>query len=180
MDFLQLARTRQSIRKYQDRMVEREKIENCVKAAALAPSACNSQPWKFIIVDDSPLREQVARATWSAVVPINKFTLQAPVMVVVVAEGGNIPSRMGGKVQNKDFQEMDLAIATQHFCLQAVSEGLGTCILGWFNEKKVKKALAIPENKGIGLMISVGYPEGKTPPRKKRRELKEIMSFNRY
>lgn len=180
MDFLQLARTRKSIRKYQDRQVEREKIKNCVKAAALAPSACNSQPWKFIIVDDPSLREQVARATCSAPLPINKFTFHAPVLVVVVAEPGNIPSRLGGKIQKKDFQEMDLAIATQHFCLQAVSEGLGTCILGWFNEKKLKIVLEIPENKHIGLLISVGYPEGNPPTRKKRRELEEIISFNRY
>lgn len=180
MNFLKLAQKRKSIRDYLEQKVEREKLVNCVQAALLAPSACNSQPWTFIIVDQSEIRDKVAQTASNPPLPLNQFVQKAPVIVVVVCEPGNLTSRLGGKIKKKQFQFIDLGIAAQHFCLQATSLGLGTCIIGWFDEKKLKKILQIPDNKEVGLLITVGYPEKEKQGPRKRKNLDQIFSFNTY
>ena len=133
MDFLELAGQRQSQREYvRDKQVEHEKIERCIEAAGLAPSACNSQPWKFIIVDKPGLKTKVAKSMSNKVLPLNHFVNQAPVIVAIVNEGSNLTAKLGGSVKNKQLSQFDIGIASAHFCLQATTEGLGTCILGWF------------------------------------------------
>ena len=141
-DFLEIARSRQSVRAYTDKPVEKDKIERCLEAARLAPSACNAQPWKFVVVDNTELKNKIADATNNRVLPLNHFTKQAPVHVVVVREKPNFTSKAGEMIRNKTYTLIDVGIATEHFCLQAASEGLGTCILGWFNEKRVKELIA--------------------------------------
>ncbi|MEA1874084.1 MAG: nitroreductase family protein [Bacteroidota bacterium] len=178
-DFLQLAMQRQSQRNYADKPVEKEKIERCLEAARLAPSASNAQPWKFIVVDDVDLKNKIADTTANKLLPINHWTKQAPVHVVLVLEKPNLNSKIGEIVRNKKFIIMDVGIAAEHFCLQAVEEGLGTCMIGWFNEKKVKEMLNIPKSKRAMLVISVGYPEGKHRE-KIRKPMDEIVSYNRY
>jgi nitroreductase len=176
MTFIELASTRQSVRKYLNRPVEKEKIDLCIEAARIAPSACNAQPWRFIIVDEPLLKENVAKATFSTVAPFNKFALQAPVMIVIVMEKPNLLSQFGGRVKDKDFYLFDIGIAAEHFCLQAAELGLGTCMIGWFNEKEVVKLLGIPSKKRIGLLISLGYPDCQL--REKIRKPKDVMSSN--
>ena len=75
---------------------------------------------------------------------------------------------------------MDIGIAAEHFCLQAADEGLGTCIIGWFNEKKVKKMLSIPMLKRVELVITVGFSADEKIPPKKRKTMDEILSCNKY
>ena len=180
MNFLDLTRIRQSVRSFTTQTVEKEKIERCIEAARLAPSACNSQPWKFIIVTDNDLRQKVADTTSSKILPLNHFTKEAPVLIVIVREGANFTSKMGEIIRDKKFTLMDIGIAAVHFCLQAVAEGLGTCMLGWFDERKVKKLLNIPLNKRAELIITVGYPKDENIRAKKRKNLGEIMSYNSY
>jgi len=179
MKFIELVNHRQSVRKYSDKPVEKEKIQHCLEAARLAPSACNAQPWKYIVVDDTVLKEKVAQETFSAIAPFNKFVLQAPVIVAIVMEKPNMLSQFGGRIKDKDFYLIDIGITAEHFCLQAAEEGLGTCMLGWFNEKAVLKILGIPAKKRIGLLISLGYAADE--PRKKiRKETEKMSSFNNY
>lgn len=180
MTFIELARKRQSVRKYSATAVESEKIGRCLEAARLAPSACNAQPWNFIVVTDPELREKVARETYSAIAPFNKFTLEAPVIVAQVMERPTLLSQFGGRVKNKDFYLIDTGIAAEHFCLQAAEEGLGTCMIGWFNEKKIKSLLNIPAGRAIGLIITLGYPASETIREKKRKEMTEISKYNSY
>lgn len=180
MSFLQLAKKRQSTRKFKNTPVDRDIIKRCLEAARLAPSACNAQPWRFIIVDDEKLKEAVARETFSSIVPFNRFTLQAPVMVVIVTERPNLTAQIGGKLKDKEYSLIDIGIAAQHFCLQATQEGLGTCMLGWFNEKPIKKLLNIPKQKGIGLLIALGYPESDQIKPKKRKAIEQIAEYNSY
>lgn len=180
LNFLELAKSRQSVRAYTDKPVEKDKITQCLEAARIAPSACNAQPWKFIVVDDTELKNSIADATNNRVLPLNHFTKQAPVHVVVVREKPNFTSKIGEIVRNKTYTLIDVGISTVHFCLQAASLGLGTCILGWFNEKKVKELLNIPKNKRAELIITVGYPASDELREKKRKELKEICSYNAY
>ena len=167
-------------RDYSPKAVEREKLDRCAEAARLAPSASNSQPWNFVIVDDGTLREAVARATYDAVLSINRFVLQAPVIVAVVLEPGKLETRAGEIVKHRLFRWTDLGSATEHFCLQAAEEGLGTCILGWFNERRIKRLLDIPPGRRIGLLIAVGHPATPEIRVKMRKSLEEMRSYNRY
>ncbi|MGC9330952.1 MAG: nitroreductase family protein [Bacteroidales bacterium] len=178
-NFLNLVKQRQSQRQYTDKPVEKEKLMRCLEAARLAPSACNAQPWKFIVVDDPDLKNKIADTTSNRLLPINHFTKQAPVHVVLVLEKPNFTSRLGEMVRDKKFVLMDVGIAAEHFCLQAADEGLGTCMIGWFNENKAKELLHIPDKKRAMLIITIGYPKGKH--RKKiRKELDDIVSYNAY
>lgn len=181
MDFLELVNTRQSCRLYDSsRPIEPEKLSRCIEAVRLAPSACNAQPWKLVIVDQPDLKNQIADAAQEKWLGFNRFPNQAPVLAVLVREEPNLTSKLGTILKNKPYTLMDVGIAAEHFCLQAAEEGLGTCIMGWFNEPRVKKLLNIPRNKRAELIITVGYPQ-KTDLRMKIRKPKEVMcSYNRY
>mgnify|MGYP003295242280 FL=1 len=175
-NFAELARIRQSDRKYKDQAVEKEKIIQCLETARISPSANNSQPWKFVVVDDFEKKEQIAEC--SIGLGMNKFTHQCPVIVAVVLEKQNFMSTIGGMIKNKDYSLFDVGIAVNQFCLQAADLGLGTCIMGWFDEKKIKKILGV-RNRRIPLLISLGYPDA--PTREKVRKPLEVMSsWNEY
>ena len=181
MKSIELYKIRQSVRKYSDAKVSREVLHHCLEAARLAPSASNSQPWKFIIVDQEPIRTQVAQATFSEIIPFNKFTRQAPVIVVIIIDRPKLITRVAMKVKKRDWQLLDIGIVAAHFCLQAAEDGLGTCMLGWFDEEKVKEILKIPADKTIGLLIAAGYaPEGYPLRTKIRKPMDEIIHFNGY
>lgn len=181
MTFKELILSRQSVRRYANTPVEPEKITICLEAARLAPSASNSQPWKFIVIDQEPLRTELAKATFSDIQLINKFTLQAPVMVVIVMEKAKLITRLAMLVKKKEWPLIDIGITAEHFCLQAAELGLGTCMIGWFDEDKIKNLLRIPSDKSIGLVITVGYAVEGYPQRSKiRKPIEEIVRYNRY
>ena len=177
--FLELVQNRQSDRAYLDKAVETEKIERILEAARLAPSACNAQPWKFIVVTDVEKRLEVADATASKLLSMNHFTKQAPVQLVLIEESANFTSSVGGWAKNKHFPHIDLGIVAAHISLAATDEGLGSCIIGWCDEKKVQKALEIPKNKRVMLVILLGY-SAQPLREKKRKEMAEIVSYNKY
>lgn len=178
MDFLQLVMSRQSDRAYdKERSVEPEKLERILEAARLAPSACNAQPWKFVVVTGRELSRKVGKA--AAGLGMNKFAKDAPVHILIVEESANITSLLGGKVKDKHFPLIDVGIAASHIVLAAESEGLGSCILGWFDEKEIKQLTGIPASKRLLLDIIVGYPLKEK--RKKTRKVKEkVISYNGY
>jgi len=178
MSFLSLARRRQSDRGFSGAPVERELIDRCLEAAMLAPSACNSQPWFFVAVDDPPLRAAVADALSDAV--MNRFAPTAPVLVAVVAEAPSLIPRLGGMIKDKPYHLMDIGMAVEHFCLQAADEGLGTCIIGWFDEPLVKRLLGIPKSKRVPLVIAAGYPADPAIRPKVRKGLDASRAYNRY
>jgi nitroreductase len=178
--FLELLQKRQSVRGYKDKSVENAKLMRCIEAARLAPSACNSQPWKFIIVDNEAIKNKLADLTTTQMLPINHYTRQAPVHVVLVMEKPNLTSKIGELIWDKPYTLMDIGIAAIQFCLQATVEGLGTCMLGWFNEKKVKILLNIPASKRAQLIITVGYPASEEIRNKQRKKIEEMHCFNKY
>jgi nitroreductase len=178
--FLDLVKERRSVRRYLPYSVEKEKLERCLEAARLAPSACNAQPWKFIVVDEPDLRSKVAKETFDSVLSFNRFVPQAPVLIVLVTEKPNITSQIGSVLKNREFNLIDVGIAAEHFCLQAADEGLGTCMLGWFNEKKIKRLLHVPAGKRIGLMITLGYPDPSESKKRVRKPFEKIVSNNKY
>ena len=181
MKFLELVNKRQSDRKYINKTVEKEKIERCLEAARLAPSASNSQPWSFIVIDDPILKNKVAGKTFGPAKTFNKFVPQAPVIVVIVMEKPKIITELGGRVKKKEYPLMDIGITAEHFCLQAAEEGLGTCMLGWFDERSVKELLHVPENKTIPLLITLGYTPDDYKNRKKiRKRFDKVVRWNSY
>ena len=181
MDFLDLSRSRQSVRKYSNRIIEKDKLEKCLEAARLAPSASNSQPWKFIIIDDPELKDVVAKHTYSAAVSFNKFAHQAPIIVAIVLEKPKIITQIGIAIQKREWPLIDIGIAAEHFCLQAEQEGLGTCMIGWYDAEPVKKLLGIPGKRTLALLITLGYPvDGYRLRKKVRKEMEKFRSFNRY
>ncbi len=176
--FLQLAASRQSDRSYDvSRTVEPEKLDRILEAARLSPSACNAQPWKFVVVTNSQLAREVGKAT--AGLGMNKFAKDAPVHILVVEESMNITSFLGAKIKDKYFPLIDIGIAAAHITLAAESEGLGSCILGWFDEKEIKKLVGIPMGKRLLLDIVIGYP-AKDKRRKSRKPKEKVVSYNHY
>ncbi len=180
MKFLELVQQRFSARKYRSAAVDRSVVERCLEAAGLAPSASNSQPWHFVVCDDPELKDKVAAQTWNRVLSFNKFAQQAPVIVAFVLEKPKVITQIGGHIKNKEYPLIDIGIAAEHFCLQAHEEGLGTCMLGWFNEQAVKKLLNVPNTKSIALLITLGYHDYQNLPAKKRNSLTQMMSYNGY
>ena len=181
MKFSELITTRQSVRKYLDRPVDNETIAQLIEAVRLAPSASNSQPWKLIIVNKPDLKDKVAGSTFSKLVSFNKFAPQAPVLAVLTIEKPKIITQIGGRLKDREFPLLDIGIAAEHFCLQAAELGLGTCMLGWFDEEAIKKLLNIPPKTRIGLVITLGYAVDGYPVRKKiRKDVGEMCSFNSY
>ena len=178
-ELLELINVRQSDRAYLNKPIEEEKLQRILEAGRLAPSACNAQPWKFIIVNQSELKNKIADCTSSKILGMNHFTKQAPIHIVIVEEKANFTSSAGSLIKNKQFPLIDIGIAAEHICLQAAAEGLGTCMLGWFDEPKVKKLLNIPKSKRVPLIITLGYPEKETRE-KRRKELNQIISYNTY
>ena len=177
MNFHELVLKRQSTRKYSGESVDRKLVSECIEAARLAPSACNSQPWHFIAVDDRQKIEEMGKA--AASLGMNGFAAGVPVMVAVVLEKMNVTAKIGSMLKHKDYSMMDVGMAVEHFCLQAADLGLGTCIMGWFNEKKVASLLGVPKTKRIPLLISLGYPDA--PARQKiRKSMDEIYSLDKY
>jgi nitroreductase len=178
--FYQLVASRQSDRGYLDTPVERPKIQRIMEAARLAPSACNAQPWKFIVVDDPELTKQVAGTTLLSGTEMNRFAVQAPVLIVVVMKVANLTSELSSRVKRKHFPLIDIGIAAEHICLAATAEGLGSCMIGWFDEPAVLKLLHIPRHNRPVLIITLGYRSHHNLRQKRRNPLEKIVSYNEW
>ncbi len=169
MDVYEAIRTRRSVRAYQNKTVEDEKLRRIFEATRLAPSASNRQPWKFIIVRDEKIRRDLVKAANG-----QQFVGEAPVVVVAVAlrpehvMSCDVPS-----------YAVDLAIAIDHITLVAVAEGLGTCWIGAFNQQKTREILKIPESCKIVALLPLGYPVGDGGP-KMRKPLEEIVCYDKF
>jgi len=169
MDFLEIANARQSCRKYDpDRDVEQEKLDAVLEAVRLAPSACNGQPYRLTVCRGQAAQE-AAKATTG--MGMNKFALQAPV-VIVISEAPYVKSAaLGAKVKGNDYRSIDIGIAAAYLTAQAAAQGLGTCILGWFDDSKLRKLCNLEHP--VRLVITLGYPLD--PQRKKIRKTIEQL-----
>lgn len=179
MELEQVILKRRSIRKFLDKPVEREKINACLEAARLAPSACNSQPWHYIVIDDPKVKQDFCNAAFSGVYNMTRWAEKAPVLVAVVSDRGNFTSRVGNFFRNTEFFLVDQGISGEHFVLRAHDLGLGTCWIGWLNSTKAAQFFNLPKNKKIEHLFAVGYP-AETPAPRPRAKLEDIVSYNKF
>lgn len=179
--FRRLVETRRSIRVYLDKTVPREEIELCIDAARLAPSAENVQPWRFIVVDDPLVREEFCKKAFSGIYSVIKFPRQAPVIIVALAKPDIIANKLGTMIQGTQYYLLDMGIAGEHIVLQALERGLGSCWIGWFNEKGVRDFFNIPQGYKITYLLTLGYFDPKNAIKyKKRRAISDIISYNEF
>ena len=174
MNFMEIAENRQSCRAYDEtRPVEDEKLNAILEAARLAPSACNGQPYHFTVCRGETALE-VAKATMG--LGMNKFAVQAPVLIVVSEMPYVKTAAMGARVKKNDYRSIDIGITTAYLTAEAEAQGLSTCILGWLDSDRICQLcdLEYPAR----LVITLGYAkEGDQIRPKKRKELAELVSY---
>ena len=174
MDFKLIAQNRQSCRSYDPtKAVEKEKLDAVIEAARLAPSACNAQPYRITVCTDNAAKE-VAKATQG--MGMNKFATQAPVMIVLSEGSYNTTAAAGSKIKKNDYRSIDIGILTAYITAQATSLGLSTCILGWLDDKQIRKICSL--DSPVRLVIALGYASENDKLREKKR--KQIDEFVNY
>ena len=171
MSFLKIAQARQSCRQYDaTRPVEEEKLSAILEAVRLAPSACNGQPYHLTVCRGEAAR-QVAKATMG--MGMNAFAKEAPVLVVLSEMPYTKTAALGAKVKGTDYRSIDIGIAVAYLTAEAATQGLGTCILGWLDDKKIREICGLEHP--VRLVVTLGYPADK-PREKKRKSLSELVS----
>ena len=172
MDFLEIANTRQSCRSYDESCpVEQEKLDAVLEAVRLAPSACNGQPYHLTVC-----RGETAKAVADATMGMgmNKFAAQAPVLIVISEAPYVKSAALGAKLKGIDYRSIDIGIAAAYLTAEATTQGLGTCILGWLDDKKIREICGL--NSSVQLVITLGYAKADDKLRsKKRKELSELV-----
>ena len=174
MDFLEIAKARQSCRAYDEtKAVEQEKLDAILEAMQLSPSACNGQPYKITVCRGKAAQE-VALACRG--LGMNKFAVQAPICLVVSEMPYVKSAAMGAKVKGNDYRSIDIGIATAYLTAEAAAQGLSTCILGWLDDAKIRQICALEYP--VRLVITLGYAaEGDKLREKKRKALTELVSY---
>ena len=172
--FSQLAAHRQSCRNFDaSRTVAREDIDACLMAARLAPSACNSQPWHFTVCTGQKAAE-AALCTQS--LGMNKFASAAPCFVVFSEEAYNASAAVGSRLKKQDYRCLDIGLAAAHLVLEAEARGLATCLIGWFDEKKLAELTRVESR--IRLVAALGYAApGDVLREKKRKDADELITY---
>ena len=173
MDFLEIAQARQSCRSYDEtRAVEQEKLASILEAVRLAPSACNGQPY-HLTVCRGETAQAVAKATMG--LGMNKFATQAPVLIVISEMPYVKSAAMGAKVKHNDYRSIDIGIAAAYLTAEAAAQGLGTCILGWLDDARIRELCGLEYPVRLG--VTLGYPKAGDKLRaKKRKDIAELVS----
>ena len=174
MNFTEIANNRQSCRNYDaERAVEQEKLDAILESARLSPSACNGQPYLMTVCRGDSARA-VAKATQG--MGMNKFASDAPVLIVISEKPYVASAALGAKVKGNDYRSIDIGILAAYITAEAAAQGLGSCILGWFDDAKIREICSL--DAPARLVIAVGYPkEGDKLRQKKRKDMGELAKF---
>ncbi len=174
MNFTEIAENRQSCRNYDpEREVEQEKLVQILDCARLAPSACNGQPYKITVCRGESAKN-VAKATQG--LGMNKFASEAPVLLVISEQPYVKSAAFGAKVKNNDYRSIDIGIVASYITAEAAAQGLGSCILGWFDDAKIREICSLEET--VRLVITLGYPKPDDKLRsKKRKNIDDLVRF---
>ena len=170
MDIYEVIRTRKSVRSFERRPIEQEKLARILEAVRIAPSASNRQEWRFVIVQDEQVRRDLAAAANN-----QAFVGEAAAVIVCCAATSDHVMPCG-----VPSHAVDVSIAIDHLTLAATAEGLGTCWIGAFDPEKVKAILGIPEEVVVVELLPIGYPADPSPKQKNRLELSEIVKYESW
>ena len=171
MNFTEIANTRQSCRSYDaERVVEQEKLDQILRSARLAPSACNGQPYQ-ITVCHGEAAKKVAKATQG--LGMNKFASDAPILLVISEKPYVASAAFGAKVKKNDYRSIDIGIVSAYITAEATAQGLGTCILGWLDDGEIRKICNL--DSAVRLVITLGYAKDDKLRPKKRKDMTELI-----
>ena len=175
-DYFDLIRRRESCRNFDpNRPVEKEKLQRCAEAAWIAPSACNGQPWHYLIVTNQELVEKLRPLMME--LNMNKFVKSCPAFAVVLEENTILKVSLSQKFKDQDFAPIDVAFSASQFCYAATEQGLSTCIIGWHNEQKVRELFNLPKTTRVRLILAVGYAASDALREKKRKPIEDVITF---
>lgn len=174
MNFFEIAKKRQSCRAYDSqKAVEKEKLDAVLQSAQLAPSACNGQPY-LITVCQNDAAARVAKAVQG--MGMNKFASDAPVMLVISEQPYVKTAALGAKVKGNDYRSIDIGIVSAYITAEAAAQGLGSCILGWLDDQKIREICHL--DAPVRLVITLGYPkEGDALRSKKRKSAEQLFNY---
>ena len=170
---------RRSIRSFRSTPVSKEDLQAICEAARLAPSACNSQTWRFIAVTDVQIIRRLCKEAMRPVIP-NKWLEQAPLVIIGCSQLDIVANRLGSRISGIEYYQIDLGIAMEHMVLKATELGLGSCWIGWFSEDKVKTILDIPKKVKVSAMLAIGYPKDPSTKKRSRKSLEKILFSDKW
>lgn len=173
MEFIELIQKRESCRNFNGEPVQTEKLIKCIDAARISPSACNGQPWSFILVTEDAAVSTTREAVQGQ--GMNKFCDKCKSFIIVIEEDTVLTSRIGAMIKHTDFKPIDIGLATAYLTLAATAQGISTCILGWFSEAKLKESFDIKKSKRVRLVVALGYAAEDTVRTKRRKNLEDII-----
>ncbi len=177
LTFRELVGLRASVRRYDaERPVPEEALLYVLECARLAPSADNTQPWRFVVVREPAARERLARACFSGIYLPTRFAAAAPALIAHCADRVSV-ERAGEAVLGTALHQLDCGIAGEHAVLAAAELGLGTCWIGWFDRRAAKKVLGVPAHVDVIALLALGYPRQDVVPREKRRRPLSAIAF---
>jgi nitroreductase len=180
MTFDEILKARYSCRKYDpSRPIDADQIRTLVEAGRIAPSASNTQTWRFIAVTGRERIEELWQKGMRNLIS-NKWMRDAPLVLVGCAKLDIITNRVGTGITGIEYYKIDMGIAMEHIVLKATELGLGTCWIGWFNEDGVREVLGIPQNVKVLTLLSVGYPLDAMTGDHKRKKLEKILYFDKW
>lgn len=174
MNFTEIAEVRQSCRNYNpNREVEQEKLNKILQTARLSPSACNGQPYQ-ITVCKGEAAKRVAKATQG--VGLNRFSLDAPILLVISEKPYVASAALGAKIKKNDYRSIDIGILAAYITAEATAQGLGSCILGWLDDGEIRKICGLDE--AVRLVITLGYAKDEDKLRtKKRKSIDDLVKI---
>jgi nitroreductase len=174
-DFLELCKLRQSCRGFSERLVEHDKLTRCVEAGRLTHSGCNAQPWSFIVVEDQNMVSQIALCGQQ--LKQNSWLGTAKAFIIVLEEHAILSPAISCFLDSQYYAKGDIGAATAYICLEATAQGLGSCIIGVYDRKKICELLNIPAEKRFGSLIALGYSLNDLVRPKKRKAFEDIVRF---
>jgi nitroreductase len=174
-DFFELCKLRQSCRSFSEQPVEHDKLVQCVEAGRLAHSGCNAQPWSFIVVENQETVREMALCGQQ--LKQNAWLGTAKAFIVALEEHAVLSPVISCFLDSQYFAKGDLGSATAYICLAAAAQGLGSCIIGVYDRKKIGELLHIPAEKQFGSLIALGYPSSDVIRPKKRKAFEDIVRF---
>jgi nitroreductase len=173
--FLELCKLRQSCRGFSEQPVEHDKLVQCVEAGRLTHSGCNAQPWSFVVVENQDMVNQIALCGQQ--LKQNSWLGTAKAFIIVLEEHAVLSPVISCFLDSQYYAKGDLGAAAAYICLEAASQGLGSCIIGVYDRKKICELLDIPAEKQFGSVIALGYPSNDIIRQKKRKAFEDIVRF---